>query len=308
MSDYEPINITNWCTAGEEVLRDENPTLGLQTMRGLPFQVGSVDGSPNQRCYVSLHKGHGPVTIPIDKTAYQVVFAHRLLETQQPVGGHPGEQVAEYVFKLADGDVVRVPIRERYEINAVGDRRGVDRFAVGFPYLAVPDRADELISRDHGEWSEAGRRQTETLQAQPRMYYLWAWANPKPNVAIKSIEIISKDLHFIVAGVTLGYLDEHPFSRTGRRPVKVTLKEDADAEKAFDVEVTIDRGEATYTHSLPEQSSREFLESNYKGWGEPQNQESSPSYVELSGTSSATVTVNQGGNKIDSVSWGVIED
>ena len=67
MSDYEPINITNWCTAGEEVLRDENPTLGLQTMRGLPFQVGSVDGSPNQRCYVSLHKGHGPVTIPIDK-------------------------------------------------------------------------------------------------------------------------------------------------------------------------------------------------------------------------------------------------
>ena len=308
MSDYEPINITNWCTAGEEVLRDENPTLGLQTMRGLPFQVGSVDGSPNQRCYVSLHKGHGPVTIPIDKTAYQVVFAHRLLETQQPVGGHPGEQVAEYVFKLADGDVVRVPIRERYEINAVGDRRGVDRFAVGFPYLAVPDRADELISRDHGEWSEAGRRQTETLQAQPRMYYLWAWANPKPNVAIKSIEIISKDLHFIVAGVTLGYLDEHPFSRTGRRPVKVTLKEDADAEKAFDVEVTIDRGEATYTHSLPEQSSREFLESNYKGWGEPQNQESSPSYVELSGTSSATVTVNQGGNKIDSVSWGEIED
>jgi len=308
MSDYEPINITNWCTAGEEVLRDENPTLGLQTMRGLPFQVGSVDGSPNQRCYVSLHKGHGPVTIPIDKTAHQVVFAHRLLETQQPVGGHPGEQVAEYVFKLADGDVIRVPIRERYEINAVGDRRGVERFAVGFPYLAVPDRSDELLSRNHGEWSEAGRRQTETLQAQPKMYYLWAWANPKPNVAIKSIEIISKDLHFIIAGVTLGYLDEHPFSRTGRRPVKVTLKEDVDAEKAFDVEVTIDRGEVTYTHPLPEQSSREFLESNYKGWGEPQNQESSPSYVELSGTSSATVTVKQDGNKIDSVSWGEVED
>ena len=308
MSDYEPINITNWCTAGEEVLRDENPTLGLQTMRGLPFQVGSVDGSPNQRCYVSLHKGHGPVTIPIDKTAHQVVFAHRLLETQQPVGGHPGEQVAEYVFKLADGDVIRVPIRERYEINAVGDRRGVDRFAVGFPYLAVPDRSDELLSRHHGEWSEAGRRQTETLQAQPRMYYLWAWANPKPNVAITSIEIVSKDLHFIIAGVTLGHLDEQPFSRSGRRPVKVTLKEDVEAKKAFDVEVTIDRGEATYTHPLPEQSSREFLESDYKGWGEPQSQESSPSYVELSGTSSATVTVKQDGNKIDSVSWGEVED
>ena len=51
MSDYEPINITNWCTAGEEVLRDENPTLGLQTMRGLPFQVGSVD---DQNAFVVL--------------------------------------------------------------------------------------------------------------------------------------------------------------------------------------------------------------------------------------------------------------
>ena len=86
-----------------------------------------------------------------------------------------------------------------------------------------------------------------------------------------------------MAGLTLGHVNEHPFSRAARRPVRIDLKDAEQAAKPFDLDVTINRGERTYTHPLPEQSSDEFLNDTYKGFGEPQNPKSSPAYVELSG-------------------------
>ena len=302
--DYEAIDISAWCNTGADYLSDEDPALGRQNFRGLPFVIGAADGEQERNCYISLAEGEAPVTVPIRKTAQHLIFAHRQMDTNQTANGPVGITVAHYTVRTEGHSPITVPIRERYEISVVGDRRGISRFGVGFPYLAVPDHEDTLMSRYEGLFDLAGRRQTETVHAQPAWYWLWAWRNPNPDRVIESIEFAPRGPRFIVAGITLGHLDEHPFSREARRPVRVSLKDPLRAERPFDLDVSIDRGERTYVHPLPEQSSDEFLSDSYKGFGQEQNEKSSPAYVEISGVHSATVDIVQGGQKIDSVNWG----
>ena len=306
--DYQLIDISDSCNAGTECLSGENPALGEQLMRGLPFTVGTPDGDPTVPCYVSLAGNDSSVTIPIGKAAHNIVFAHRQLETEQPSNGPIGVHVADYIVRFENADAITVPIRERYEISAVGDRQGISRYGVGYPYLAVTDQGDALMPRYDGRYDEAGRRQTEIVQAQPAWYWLYAWRNPSPDSVIDSVKIVPRGPRFIIAGITLGHVDEYPFSRDARRPVRVELKDPEKASRPFNLDVTIDRGERTYTHPLPEQSSDDFLADGYKGFGEVQNPNSSPAYVELSGVPSATVQVTQDGEEIDRVNWDDVKD
>ena len=90
----------------------------------------------------------------------------------------------------------------------------------------------------------------EVAQALLKLYHLWAWQNPEPDATVESIEIVPRGPRFIIAAITLGQLDEHPFVRQRRRPVKVTLDGET-ADEPFDVDVEVDRGVATYAFALP---------------------------------------------------------
>src|SRR5262249_39208106 len=92
-----------------------------------------------------------------------------------------------------------------------------------------------------------------------------------------------------------------------KREVKIVLTKPVDAKKPFDLEVDVDRGLATYPYPLPKHSADEFLADSFKGWGEAQNHESSPAYVEIAATPSATVTVKQKGETLGSVKWGELQ-
>ena len=79
--------------------------------------------------------------------------------------------------------------------------------------------------------------------------------------------------------------------------------------RPFDLDVSVDRGVATYAQPLPDQPAGKFLDDRYPGWGQRANEKSSPAYVEMTGTPSATVTVSQGGESLGSVRWGdVLEE
>ena len=118
--------------------------------------------------------------------------------------------VADYVFRLSGGEEVRVPIRERFEIAVLG-------VWASTPFRAVSDQQDSLRPRYEGAWQDVGWRQTESEFGSPHGYYLWAWRNPHPDRMIQTLEIIPKGPRFLVAALTLGALDEHPFVRQGRR-------------------------------------------------------------------------------------------
>ena len=301
MADYEPLDISDWCNAPLDTLEaEEEPLSGPQTFRGLPFLVGSG--------IVHLAEGTPSVTIPIGGPVRRIIVAHTQLETTVAEDGRWGRHVADYVFTTADGGSECVPIRERFEIGVLPGR-GTVPGGITSQFRAVSDTHPELQPRYEGEFGRAGWRLMDSRGENTRWYYLWAWRNPNPDVAVESVELVPRGPRFAVAAITLGHVDEHPFAREGRVPVRVLLKDRERADAPFDLEVDVDRGVATYPHPLPDQPARDFLDDRYKGWGQRANEKSSPAYVEMTGTPSAKVTVSQGGDSLGSVRWGkVLED
>ena len=305
MTDYQPVELEHLCNAGVAALPelDHEPPLGRQLFQGLPFDVGGAQPAP-ERCFIRFAPDSGPVAIPIGRACHTVVVAHALTESRLMEGGPLGRPVATYTFRAAGGGAPdaadAVAIRERFEIAAPFRDR---------PFNAVEHQGEYLHPRYEGRWDEAGRRQTEASRG-PATYFLWAWRNPDPARVVEElvIEPAAGGPAFIIAGVTTGHVDEHPFTRQGRRDVQVTLTDPEAAGRPFDLDVTVDRGIATYVHALPEADAEAFVGDGRAGWGEAQNPASSPAYTEIAATPSATVDVTQGGSSVGKVRWGEVQE
>jgi hypothetical protein len=333
MDDYETLDLTRWCNAGIDMLIDDDaarraaksatqlwlergvaaakdagpamPPIGKQSFHGLPFLIGAKDSGGNAPCFVAFDTEAAPLSLPIGRLATRVIFAHRLRDTDLHddgvliESGTPAKLVAEYVFRLVDGREEIVPVREQFEIAAPR--------MLGKPYSAITDQKDLLHPRYEGRWELTGRRQVEVIYGMPRAYYLWAWANPEPAKVIERVEIIPKGPRFLIAGITLSHLDEHPFVRQGRREVRAELTDPEAAAKLVDLEVRVDRGVATYAQPLPQATADEFLSSPWRGWGQAPNSGSSPSFFEVAAIPSATVSIQQDGVDIGHFRWGELE-
>ncbi|MBM3935038.1 MAG: hypothetical protein FJ319_12190 [SAR202 cluster bacterium] len=301
MPEYQPIDISKWCNAPASTIGAEKKlAAGRESFRGLPFLIGKDGGAADSDCLVAPHLAGKSVKIELKVQARRLIFAHLLLETKLAEGGSLGDKVADYVIQLSDGRKVKETIRERFEIAAFP---GFPNGTPGLPFRGLPDTNAVRHPRYEGKWSDAGRRQIEAAQSAARFFYLWAWTNPDHTKTIESIEIIPCGPKFVIGGITAGLADEHPFARDARRPAKITLKSKEAAEKPFNVDVSVDRGDATYTHPLPLATNDEFLKGPY-AWGQKQNEKSSPAYVEISAVPSATVTVKQGDEEVGKVKWG----
>ena len=235
--------------------------------------------------------------IPVKRHARHVIFAHALLETDLWRGGQLGEVIATYVVHFVDGPRIATPIRERFEIGNIPLPWGQ------FPYLSVPDRKDYLEDRYQGAWDFAGFRQTEVTKGVPLGYYLWVWSNPQPERAIASIEIVPEGRNFVLAGITLGHLDEYPLVRSTRVPVKITVADDSIADLPFRINVDVDRGSATYAYPLPNMPLDQ-LPPDMKGFGAPANETSSPAYTQIAAIPSATIIVNHDDKVLGQARWG----
>ncbi len=296
MPDYQPLDLTTHYNAATDFIREgAAPPIGDQLFHGLPFCIGSDPA----RCLIGFSGGAGgPIEVAVGTTARRVLFAHSVIESRILEGEPVGRIIAHYVFRYEDGAEVRVPIRERFEIQFVPTTWGQSAF------LAVPDQKNTLMPRYEGRWSEMGRRQTEATQGWPKAYFIWAWENPDPTRVLSAIRIEPGDRKFVLAAITLGHADENPFTRDGMTDVRVTLPDPTDAAKPFQLEVDVDRGVAGYPYALPAQSEDTFLADPQKGWGERQNPAASPAYVQISAIPSATVEVKQDGESLGRANWG----
>jgi hypothetical protein len=294
-NEYRPIDLSPHANGGLDLLADVRvvPT-GQQQFHGLPFLIGQ-----GERAFVALGRGLGdvPIRVEIGARARNLIFAQRLLESSVLDGGPVGVAVADYVLHYADGGSERRTIRERFEI---AQPNGWGQHA----FLALPDGKNHTIARWEGSWGDAGRRQTETEQGSPRSYYLWCWPNPRPEAEIAALEVVPRGPRFLLAALTLGQADEHPFVRDGAQPVRVELKDAALAAGRLDLEVAVDRGTSGYAWPLPAAAPEEFLADGFAGWGEPLNQTNSPAYAEVAAVPSATVEISAGGQTVEKVRWG----
>ncbi|MCZ7648734.1 MAG: CehA/McbA family metallohydrolase [Planctomycetota bacterium] len=300
MSGYRPLDLAKLCNATAKLGRDGKVPSGKRTWHGLPFKVGGGRGG---RCVVAFGAklNAKPLSIPINRTAYSVIVAHRLLDSKLREGDNVGRACAEYVFRYAGGEELVVPIRERMEIAIVPSGWGQ------LPFLAWPDSIEGLPPRYEGHWGAAGHRQTEANGAYPRDFYLWPWRNPHPERKLAELLVRPLGPRFYVGAVTLGLLDEEPFRTQAKREVKIVLPKKADADQRFALEVEVDRGVATFPYALPRDPVKGFLKDDFKGWGEEKNEKASPAYVEIAATPSATVTVKQGGKKLGAANWGEVQ-
>lgn len=298
MSDYRPVELSALCNAGPADLGD-GPRIasGAQTFHGIPFLAGSGER------HVILLGGDDLAerTVPVGAAVQTLVFAHRLLESHIPDGDFVGRLCATYVMRYADGEEVELPIRERLEIGIVPAPWGQQAM------LAWTDTGDRLMPRHEGPWGQAGRRQSEVGSPYPETLYLLPWRSPRPDAVVESVALRPAGPRLVVAGVTLGFLDEPVFNRKGTRPVKIVLPEEKDASAPFAIEVDVDRGAATYPQPLPAGSAGAYLDAPFKGWGEDANTQASPAYVEVAATPSATVDVRNGGDLLGSFRWRDLE-
>lgn len=307
MPGYEALLISEHCNVDASILgdaslqgRSEAMPSGNHTYHGLPFIIGDGQGRV---------AGFGDgvrleaVTIPIPARATHVIFAHRLLGSKILEGGTPvGIACADYVFVDTTGEEVRAPIRDRFEIAVIPTAWGQ------LPLLAKPDMKDGLVPREQGPWGQAGIRQTEAQQASARSFYLWYWTNPHPDRELAAVRVEPRGPRFYIGGITLSQCAEPPLVRAARRPVKITLTKPKDAQRRGHLTIEVDRGTATYPHALPERSADQFLADDFRGWGEAQNPQVSPSYTEIAANPSATVTIKHGEEVLGRTNWGELEE
>jgi hypothetical protein len=312
--DYQPLDLSAYCHSGSELYENLDfvtgsnlyrppgpPPRGRQTFHGLPFQIGPETG---QQDHYLLGLGAGlqekPFTIPLQRTATYLIFAHALLETRLWQGGPMGETVVRYTACYEDGSRVEIPIRERFEVGNIPVPWGQ------FPFLALPDMADQLMPRYHGEWAQIGARLTEASNGTPQAYYVWAWCNPHPERQLTALEVVPTRYRYVLAAITSSQLDEEPFSRQARRPVKITLTRPEDAARPLALSVAVDRGLATYPYPLPTAPLDE-IEPEMAGFGAPENKGSSPAYTEIAASPSATIDLKLGDENVGQLNWGELE-
>ena len=114
-----------------------------------------------------------------------------------------------------------------------------------------------------------------------------------------------QDRAFLVGGVTLSTLDEDPFGREPRRPVKITLTDAEQADQPFNLSVEVDRGVATYPYPLPAPGRRVVPGRTRITDGDRTTPTTaSPAYVEIAASPSATVRVKSGEAELAQVRWG----
>ena len=192
MGTYTPLDLNALFNAGLDVLGGRGP-LGAQCFRGLPFALGS----DANRCLIACDGERSGVEIPVGRPATWMIVAHRLLESRIADNGPLATLVAEYALHYEGQEVLRVPVRDRFEISTVPSAYG------GAPFVAVPDTSDRLLPRTEGPWDMVGRRQTEVDAGRAQHFVLWAWPNPHPDKHLKKIAIEAAGPAFVIGGITL---------------------------------------------------------------------------------------------------------
>ncbi len=304
MSDYKAIDLVEICNTDWSVLDDTSrDRLGAATIHGLPFEIGDAESGKFPLFGPGGHSGR--VTIPIGRSVQSLTFAHTLTTSNLHRAGAPGDTIATYAFELADGAPDRVAIRERFEIGWVHSDEALRR--AGAAFAAIPDTQFRMFPRDEVTRGLMGRSLTDVLNpGGMAVFWLWTWRNPRPDVPVESVTVEPGSRDFAIGGITAGTVDEDPLRPTARRAVVIELPDPADAERPFAVDVEVDRGIATHAQPLSSDPDA-FLESDAKGWGEPQNTASSPAYAEIAATPSASVTVKLDEEPLGSTRFGDLE-
>jgi hypothetical protein len=310
VSDYEAISIEHVANASDDLeIAGVAQRIGAVSLRGLPFEFAGDEGLTR----IVRLSGDRRVVVPLvsDRPSTTITVAHRVSSMAGPGAGTVGRTAAMYRFTYADGESVSVAIREGFEVGApwLGDR---DHWGLR-PSLAVPDERDRLPHRDRGEFADIGRRQTEVVEAgwwlddtrghgqSPGAwrFYLWSWLNPNPLRPVVEVELCAGATTVDVAGLCLGFADEHPLRPEPARIVVADIPPSVAADPGL-LAIEVDRGTAGYTSTL---SSARVDQDPLSAWGDHPGEEPRLVYARVSALDSATVRLVAGDSTFAEARW-----
>jgi hypothetical protein len=299
--DYEPVDLSAFSNAGLELLEGRRtPPIGAVGIHGIPFLIGKAS-SARAPCFIGLDVGGPTVTVPIDRHGDRLIVAHRWLRRAGPEADPPpGTVVGEYAFHLEDGSSESVPIRERFEIAAAPD----EGWDVSAPFEATGDNELLPLDRFRGRWEDIGMRQCEAVFEVLADYFLWVWRNPRPELAVRTIELRAVGERMLVAAITVANAREHPFPLEAARVVRFSARGPDGPIPLVEPMVEVDRGLAGYAFGLSDSDVQTYLDDPLRGWGEDANSEAPSAYARITAVPSATVSVKDGGRDVGRFRWG----
>jgi hypothetical protein len=291
--------------------------IGDTSLRGLPFAIGPAkDRDPGERRLAAFGPGFGRSKGAVDLPAgtRHLIIAHATLDSDFTTDGLLGVPVAGYTIQFRDGGSETVAIRHRFEISCFG--RGepmrehgtvmepvdvLTAVVLGKSFAAFGDRYDWSFPRYEGPWAASGRRMQEGIHAYPTGPKLWVWASP-PDREPLLLHVGEASHDFVIAGATVGRLDEYPVALGAARPVRLMSGADRRLPPPHRLELTVDRGVATYP--MRAAGARGVaLSGRGVGWGE-RSAEDDSAYSRISAIPSATVAVRSGGGVLGRFRWG----
>ncbi len=266
---------------------------GEQDFWGIPFALGDRNALQS---WVRLNDAG--LAVPIERSGItHFVIAHFCdaepgVSAQAGMSGmvaRPGELLAAYTLRYADGEEQLQPIRRRFEINST----------VAWGQLAFAARpqsgtqpADLNGPYPRGSW---GYWQTG-LQAQRARtasnYWIYALPNPHPDRIVEALHVASKsDVNVVIAGITLYSGTHHPLRHNQLESFRIELPAELRDASPEDTPVSVDLGTLARKYAVPAFDPDIWLADEAPGLGEAESGDTATSLI-VDVTASPDATLN----------------
>ena len=272
---------------------------GTQDFWGIPFALGERDAS---KSWVRLNEAG--LAVPIGRSGItHFVFAHfcdaELGVSAQPgmsgMVARPGELLAAYTLRYADGEEQLQPIRRRFEINST----------VAWGQLAFAARpqsgtepADLNGPYPRGSW---GYWQTglQTQRARTASnYWIYALPNPHPDRVVEALHVASTSkVNVVIAGITLYTGTHHPLRHNQLESFRIVLPPELRDASPEDTPVAVDLGTLARKYAVPAFDPDTWLADEAPGLGEAESGDTAKSLI-VDVTASPDATLDVAGHAV----------
>ena len=284
-------DVSSWDTpVAEELARLPE---GEQEYWGVPFALGSADAA---KSWIRLNQSG--VSVPIGRDGVtHVIFAHfcdaeKGVSDDPGVRGmvmQPGERLATYTLRYADGTEQSQPVRRRFEVNSTA-AWGQLAFAARPQSAPVPLDLDGPYPR--GAW---GRWQTSVGTESTRTaahFWIYALPNPHPDRTVESLHLAAcTDGNLVVAGITLYTGTHHPLRHNQLESFRIGLAPELNSGSPEDTPVSVDLGTLARKYAVPAFDPEAWLADEAPGLGEAEDGDGASSLI-VDVTASPDATLN----------------
>lgn len=272
---------------------------GEQDFWGIPFDLGAVDAAGSW-----IRLTDAGTTVPVGQSGINhLIFAHFCdaelgISAQPGMSGmvvSPGEQLATYAIRYADGEEESLPIRRRFEINST----------VAWGQLAFAARPQEGMEPadingpyPRGAW---GYWQTGLEMRRARTtssYWIFALPNPHPGRQIASLHLTSAGTaNVVVAGITLYTGKHHPLRHNQLESFRIVLQSEEGMPPLEETPVSVDLGTLARKYAVPAFDPDSWLEDEALGLGEVEEDSDGNSLI-VDVTASPDATLDVAGHAV----------